>query len=75
MRSKGKKNTSEEYAKDEDEFSCLSISVFLSVLLKALFVYHFGVCNSPRSYRQPDDNGQLLSRRYCTHSRRLFLCA
>ena len=27
-----------------------------------------GTCNSPRSYRQPDGNGQFLSRRYCTHS-------
>ena len=26
------------------------------------------ICNSPSSYRQPSGNGQLLSRRYCTHS-------
>ena len=33
-----------------------------------------GTCNSPRSYRQPDGNGQFLSRRYCTHSVWLFSC-
>jgi len=31
--------------------------------------------NSPSSYRQPLGNGQSLSRRYCTHSERLFSCA
>ena len=31
--------------------------------------------NSPSSYRQPNGNGQLLSRRYCTHSVWLFSCA
>ena len=34
-----------------------------------------GTCNSPSSYRQPHGKGQLLSRRYCTHSVWLFLCA
>ena len=55
----------------------VSLSVFLSVLLKALrmFVCVYELCNSPRSYRQPDGNGQLLSRRYCTHSVWLFSCA
>ena len=33
------------------------------------------ICNSPSSYRQPSGNGQLLSRRYCTQSVWLFLCA
>jgi hypothetical protein len=32
-------------------------------------------CKSPRSYRQPSGKGQSLSRRYCTHSVWLFLCA
>ena len=31
--------------------------------------------NVPLSYRQPSGNGQLLSRRYCTHSGWLFSCA
>ena len=31
--------------------------------------------NVPPSYRQPRGNGQLLLRRYCTHSGCLFLCA
>ena len=31
--------------------------------------------NVPPSYRQPGGRGQLLSRRYCTHSVWLFLCA
>ena len=35
----------------------------------------YDVCSSPCSYRQPDGNGQLLLRRYCTHSGCLFLCA
>ena len=29
----------------------------------------------PSSYRQPNGKGQLLSRRYCTHSGWLFSCA
>ena len=55
----------------------LSLSLSVSVLLKALrmFVCVYELCNSPpRSYRQPDGNGQLLSRRYCTRSVWLFSC-
>ena len=55
----------EEYAKDEDEFSCFSLSVFLSVLLKALrmFVCVFMNCVTllrVRFYRQFGGRGQLL---------------
>ena len=35
----------------------------------------YDVCNTPSSYRQPGGRGQLLSRRYCTHSVWFFLCA
>ena len=35
----------------------------------------YDVCSSPCSYRQPVGRGQLLSRRYCTHSGWLFSCA
>ena len=35
----------------------------------------YDVCSSPCSYRQPDGNGQLLSRRYCRHSAWLFTWA
>ena len=34
-----------------------------------------GARNSPSSIDQPSGKGQLLSRRYCTHSGWLFLCA
>ena len=33
-----------------------------------------GTRNSPCSYRQPDGNGQLVSRRCCKHSVWLFSC-
>ena len=55
----------------------VSLSLCVSVLLKALrmFVCVYELCNSPpRSYRQPDGNGHLLSRRYCTRSVWLFSC-
>ena len=32
-------------------------------------------CSTPCSYRQLNGRGQLLSRRYCTQSGCLFLCA
>ena len=68
----------EEYAKDEDEeFSCLSLCVFVCVIKSFAYVFMcvYELCNLPRSYRQPGGNGQLLSRRYCTHSGWLFRCA
>ena len=68
----------EEYAKDEDEeFSRLSLCVFVCVIKSFAYVFMcvYELCNLPRSYRQPNGNGQLLSRRYCTHSGWLFLCA
>ena len=34
----------------------------------------YDVCKVPSSYRQLGGRGQLLSRRYCTHSGRLFSC-
>ena len=34
-----------------------------------------GTWSSPFAYDQPFGRGQLLSRRYCTHSEWLFLCA
>jgi hypothetical protein len=68
----------EEYAKDEDEeFSCLSLCVFVCVIksFACVFMRVYELCNLPRSYRQPNGNGQLLSRRYCKHSVCLFSCA
>ena len=35
----------------------------------------YDVCKVPSSYRQLGGRGQLLSRRYCTHSGWLFSCA
>ena len=35
----------------------------------------YDVCKVPSSYRQPGGRGQLLSRRYCTHSKCFFSCA
>ena len=34
----------------------------------------YDVCKVPSSYCQLGGRGQLLSRRYCTHSGRLFSC-
>ena len=61
------------------------VSLFLSLSPSLSFCYYVKfysdshsdstICNSPPSYRQPSGNGQLLSRRYCTHSVWLFLCA
>ena len=65
----------EEYAKDEDEeFLCLSLCVFVCVIKSFAYVFMcvYELCNFPRSYRQPGGNGQLLSKRYCTHSKCLF---
>jgi hypothetical protein len=52
---------------------CISLSVSLS-LCECMFYYE-GACKVPCSYRQPSGRGQLLSRRYCTHSVWLFSCA
>jgi hypothetical protein len=52
---------------------CFTLSVSLS-LCECMFYYE-GVCKVPCSYRQPSGRGQLLSRRYCTHSVWLFSCA
>ena len=59
---------------------CLSLILILSEFFRSLgfpafCVCFYELCNSPRSYRQPDGNGQLLSRRYCKHSVCLFSCA
>ena len=35
---------------------------------------YYDVCKVPSSYRKLGGRGQLLSRRYCTHSGRLFSC-
>ena len=60
------------------------VSLFLSLCVFCLFYFKlcvrmflcvYEVCNSPYSYRQPGGRGQLLSRRYCTHSVWLFRCA
>jgi len=63
----------------------LSQRLFLSLSFSLSFCYYVKfysdshsdstICNSPPSYRQPSGNGQLLSRRYCTHSVWSFLCA
>ena len=53
---------------------CISLSVSLS-LCECMFYHYEGVCKVPCSYRQPSGRGQLLSRRYCTHSVWLFSCA
>ena len=59
---------------------CLSLILILSEFFRSLgfpafCVCFYELCNSPRSYRQPDGNGQLLSRRYWKHSVCLFSCA
>ena len=59
----------------ETAFRVGALSVCLCFQKLCLFVCVYEVCNSPRSYRQPDGNGQLLSRRYCKHSVCLFSCA
>ena len=53
---------------------CISLSVSLS-LCECMFYHYEGVCKVPCSYRQWSGRGQLLSRRYCTHSGWLFSCA
>ena len=59
---------------------CLSLILILSEFFRSLgfpafCVCFYEVCNVPSSYRQPGGRGQLLSRRYCTHSVWLFSCA
>ena len=50
-------------------------TAFVCLLSVKMRFYYSGTRNSPRSYRQSHGRGQLLSRRYCTHSVWLFLCA
>ena len=48
---------------------CVVVILSLSLCIRARV---YDVRNVPSSYRQPNGNGQLLSRRYCTHSGWLF---
>ena len=53
----------------ETAFRVGALSVRLCFQKLCLFVCVYELrFNSPCSYRQPNGNGQLLSRRYCTHS-------
>ena len=60
----------------ETAFRVGALSVRLCFQKLCLFVCVYELrFNSPCSYRQPNGNGQLLSRRYCKHSVWLFSCA
>ena len=57
------------------QFVVVQFILHVLIILILILILILDTCNSPSSYRQPGGRGQLLSRRYCTHSGWLFLCA